>query len=334
MPQTEVLARIQAWLEDLFTDPRAAAEFAESPSTSLAGFDLSSSDLTSGDLHTAAGNLSHSNHISAEGQGTLRTFAGSHSSGHSPVNDVASVTRAIHHNNPAVTNVFNDNRTFIDNSHDFVNNGVIAGNVNIDDHSATAIGAGAVAGSGDANVVAATGANSVAAQGSSVNQADHGSQVIDHGAVGQNQVGSDGAVQSGGDAAGVNTGVNTGVVSGGGTDHTVVGDGNHVSNVEGSADGSAFGTGANAASGNQVHDGAAAAGGDASNASHDVADHGAAVGGHDALGLNHESDQNNVLNSEDTNIGSDHSHAHGHQDIQHVDEHIDHSVVHDDMPVA
>jgi hypothetical protein len=337
MPTDTLLAKVQAWLEDLWSDPRAAAEFAESPATSLAGHDLSESDLANVNLHQIAGNLSHSGNISSEGRGALESFSHSHSSGHSsPVHDVAFVTREIHHDNPAVTNVFNDNRTFIDQSHDFVNTGIIGdAQINIDDHSANAIGAGAVAGSGDANVVAATGAGSTAAQGSTVNQADHGSQVIAGSDVGQNQSNSAGGVQSGGDAAGVNTGVNTGVVSGGDTDHTVAGDGNRVADVEGHADGSAIGFGkgdTSAASGNHVHDGALSAHGNAHNVADNSADHGGAIG-EDALGHNLEHNDTNVLGSEDTNLATDHSHAQAHQEVHHLDQHIDDSVIHD-VPVV
>ncbi|HEX2810653.1 MAG TPA: hypothetical protein VHN80_31200 [Kineosporiaceae bacterium] len=333
MPTDTLLARVQAWLEDLWSDPRAAAEFAESPATSLAGHDLSESDLANVNLQQIAGNLSHSGNISSEGRGTLESFSHSHSSGHDrPVHDVAFVTREIHHANPAVTNVFNDNRTFIDQSHDFNNSGIIAGDVNIDDHSANAIGAGAVAGSGDANVVAATGDGSTAAQGSTVNQADHGSQVIDGSTVGQNQSNSDGGVQSGDEASGVNTGVNTGVVAGDQVDDTVVGDGNKVANVDGHADGSAIGFGqgdTSAASGNHVRDGSLSSGGDAHSASHNEADHGGAIGGDDALGHSLESNETNVLGSEDTNLAQDESHATAHQDIHQVDHTIHDSVIHD-----
>ncbi|HEX2809497.1 MAG TPA: hypothetical protein VHN80_25325, partial [Kineosporiaceae bacterium] len=138
-----------------------------------------------------------------------------------------------------------------------------------DSHDANAIGAGSVAGSGFANVVGATGFKSVAAQDSEVNQADHGSQVLSHSDVDQNQFASPGGIQAGGDVHGANTGVNLGVVSGGDVDDTVVGDGNRVANIDGHADGAALGFGSghtNAASFNSVHDGALSAGGNAQNA--------------------------------------------------------------------
>jgi len=197
-----------------------------------------------------------------------------------------------------------------------------------DSHNANAIGAGSVAGSGDANVLAATGFKSVAAQDSTVNQADHGSQVLSDSFVGQNQFGSAGAVQAGGNAAGINTGVNTGVISGGNTDHTVVGSGNHVANVEGSADGAAFGTGSNAASFNSLHDSALSAGGNASNASHNFADHGAAVGAHDAFGVNSEHTVDNVIGSSNTNLASAHSESLAEQFQAHHTTAIHDSLVH------
>jgi len=203
--------------------------------------------------------------------------------------------------------------------------------ISVDSHDANAIGAGSVAGSGFANVVGATGFKSVAAQNSDVNQADHGSQVLSNSLVGQNQANSPGAVQAGGDVHGANTGLNLGgVVSGGNVDHTVVGNLNHVDNVEGSADGAAFGTGSNAASFNSVHDGALSAGGNASNASHNFADHGAAVGAHDAFGTNVEHTETNVLGSDNTNIAADHSASFADQHQHTVHDSISNSLIHGD----
>jgi hypothetical protein len=199
-----------------------------------------------------------------------------------------------------------------------------------DSHDAIAAGAGSVAGSGNANIVAATGFKSVAAQDSEVNQADHGSQVLSHSFVGQDQFGSPGAVQAGGNAEGVNTGFNSGVVAGGHVDHTVVGSGNHVANVEGHADGAAFGFGSgdtSAASGNFVQDGALTAHGNAHNISHNLADHGAAVG-ENAFGNNLEHTENNVVASDNTNLASGHSASFAEQFQSHHSNEIHDSLIH------
>ena len=199
-----------------------------------------------------------------------------------------------------------------------------------DSHDAVALGAGSVAGSGFANVVGATGFKSVAAQDSTVNQADHGSQVLSGSEVGQNQFASPGGIQAGGDVHGANTGINTGVVAGGHVDHTVVGDFNHVANVEGHADGSAFGFGSgdtSAASGNFVQDGALSAHGSAHNVSDNLADHGAAIG-ENAFGSNLEHTENNVVASDNTNLASGHSASFAEQFQSHHSNEIHDSLIH------
>ncbi|HEX2810652.1 MAG TPA: hypothetical protein VHN80_31195 [Kineosporiaceae bacterium] len=200
-----------------------------------------------------------------------------------------------------------------------------------DSHDANAIGAGSVAGSGFANVVAATGFQSVAAQDSEVNQADHGSQVLSHSDVDQNQFASPGAVQAHGDASGINTGLNAGVVAGGHVSDTVVGDGNRVANIDGDADGAALGFGSghtNAASFNDVEDGALSAGGNAQNASHNFADHGAAIGADDAFGSNREFTETNVVASDNTNLATNHSDSFADQLQTHHTNEIHDSLVH------
>jgi hypothetical protein len=199
-----------------------------------------------------------------------------------------------------------------------------------DSHNAIAAGAGSVAGSGDANIVAATGFKSVAAQDSTVNQADHGSQVLSNSLVGQNQANSPHAVQAGGEASGVNTGFNSGVVAGGHVDHTVVGSGNEVANVEGHADGSALGFGSgdtSAASGNFLQDAALSAHGSAHNVSDNLADHGAAIG-ENAFGNNLEHTENNVVASDNTNLASGHSASLAEQFQSHHTNEIHDSLIH------
>jgi hypothetical protein len=199
-----------------------------------------------------------------------------------------------------------------------------------DSHDANAFGPGSVAGTGGANIVAATGFKSVAAQDSEVNQADHGSQVLSNSLVGENQFASPGAIQAGGNVSGANTGVvHEGVVAGGDVKDTVAGDGNRVANVDGHADGAAFNFGsgnANAASFNSLHDSSLAAGGNAHNASHNFADHGAAIGADNAFGSNVESTETNVIASDETNVAAGHSHAFADQQ-----QHTFHNEIHDSL---
>jgi hypothetical protein len=129
-------------------------------------------------------------------------------------------------------------------------------------------------------------------------------QIIDGPNFGQANTG-DGAVQAGDDASGVNTGVNTGINAGGDVDHAVVGDGNETVQVEGSADGSAFGFGdgdvtnlPNA----DIDDSAVSFGdGDATNVSGNDLDDGSAIAvGGSASGSNIE--DNDTFEDNDTTV--------------------------------
>jgi hypothetical protein len=238
-----------------------------------------------------------------------------------------------------MANFFEDESFTSEHTANLLNKGFIDGFVDLSDNSSTAVGAGAVSGSGGAVVNAATGLGSVANAGSgSVNQASGEGQIISNSAVGQNISHSPGAISVGHDAQGAfNTGVVHGVQSGGPAIGNVVGHGNETATVLGDASGSAFGFGhstAGAASGNTVFgDGALSGVGGAQNQSHIIADHGSAVGGHDAVGHNvedhhldvHETNLTHIEDSTNVTSAQGHSLAEGHQHFAptHVD--IDHS---------
>jgi hypothetical protein len=204
-----------------------------------------------------------------------------------------------------------------------LNKGIIGGDVDQSDNSATAVGAGAVAGSGNAAVNAATGVGAVANQGSGdVNQAFGKSQIIDDSFVGQNAANSPGALQVGGDADGAfNTGFVQGVQAGGPAIGNVVGDGNETATVLGDANGAGFGFGhstVGVASGNDIDgDGAISGFGNAQNQSHIFADHGSAVAGDDAFGRNvedhsvdvHETNLTDIDDSTNVTTAQGHSFA-------------------------
>ena len=238
--ETDVIARLHDWLLSLWTNPEAAAQFAENPAVSLASNNLSQDALNSVNLRHIAGDVANAPGIPSDGRHVLNSFAHSpSSSGSSGVRDVFHVTREVHHENPVIQKIFQDNSVHIDNSQTFVNNGIVDGDISLDNNSATAIGQGAVAGAGGATVNAATGDGSVANQGSGdVNQASGHGQVIDGSDVGQNSNNSPGSVQVGGDADGaVNTGAVHGTQAGGGATGNVTGDGNETATVGASSGG-------------------------------------------------------------------------------------------------
>jgi hypothetical protein len=238
-----------------------------------------------------------------------------------------------------MANFFRDDSFTNETNTNLLNKGIIDGDADLSNNSSTAVGAGAVSGSGGAAVNAATGANSVANQGSGdVNQAFGQSQIVDHSSIGQNAFNSPGALQVGGDAHGAfNTGAVLGVQSGGPAVGNIVGDGNETATVLGNANNAGFGFGhstVGVASGNDIHgDGAVSGFGGAQNQSHIFADHGSAVGGHDAVGHNFEDHSLDVRETNLTHIddSTNVTHAQGHsfaaadQDFapKHVD--VDHS---------
>jgi hypothetical protein len=240
-----------------------------------------------------------------------------------------------------MANFFEDQSFTREHASNLVNHGIIEGDVDQSDNSSTAVGAGAVSGSGGAAVNAATGLGAVANQGSgTVNQASGHAQIISDSEVGLNSNNSPGALQVGGDAHGAfNTGFVQGVQSGGPAIGNVVGHGNETATVLGHADGAGFGFGhstVGVASGNLVGGDAAISGlGGAQNQSHITADHGSAVAGHDAFGNNvedhhisvHETNLTHILDSDNVATAQGHSDTHTHQHFQpqHVD--IDHSLV-------
>lgn len=240
-----------------------------------------------------------------------------------------------------MANFFEDDSISLEHTANLLNKGIIDGDVDQSDNSSTAIGAGAVSGSGGATVNAATGVGAVANQGSgSVNQASGHGQIISDSEVGLNSNNSPGALQVGGDAHGAfNTGFVEGVQAGGPAIGNVVGDGNETATVLGHADGAGFGFGhstVGVASGNEIGgDGAISGLGGAQNQSHVFADHGSAVGGHDASGSNfddesvnvHETNVSHIDHSDNVTSAQGHSFAEGHQHFAptHVD--IEHSEV-------
>jgi hypothetical protein len=229
----DLIARIHDWLLSLWTDPEAAAQFAENPAVDLAKNNLDQEALNHVNLRGIAGGVADAPGLPEGGRQVLHSFANSPSSHSSGTREIFHVTREVHHENPVIQKIFQDNSVHVDNSQTLINDGIIFGDVDLDNNAATAIGPGAVAASGDATVNAATGDGAVANQGDGdVNQAANGSQIIDDSEVGQNTSNSAGAVQVGDDANGaVNTGVVDGTQAGGGATGNVNGDDNETATV-------------------------------------------------------------------------------------------------------
>jgi hypothetical protein len=240
-----------------------------------------------------------------------------------------------------MANFIRDDSFFSEHDSNLVNRGIIEGDVDQSDNSSTAVGTGAVSGSGGAAVNAATGLGSVANQGSgAVNQASGHAQVINDSFVGANANNSPGALQVEGNATGAfNTGAVHGVQAGGPAIGNVLGDGNETATVLGHADGAGFGFGhatVGVASGNFVGgDGAISGLGEAHNQSHIIADHGSAVGGHDALGSNvedhhidvRETNLSEIDHSSNVATAQGHSFTEAHQHFHPTHVEVDHSLV-------
>lgn len=158
---------------------------------------------------------------------------------------------------------YTDNSTDIDNSVDVDIDGPVHGDVDIDPTNLNQVGDGNVGNIGDGDVLAATG------DGASVENVE-GDKVTagDGSVVGLGSGDVVGATGAGAVAAGddinapVNTGVNSGILADGDLDDVVLGDGNQVNNVEGSADGAVFGDNSGLAGGIDIDtSGGAATGG-------------------------------------------------------------------------
>lgn len=233
------------------------------------------------------------------------------------------------------SNFFRDDSVNIEHKLILDNHDGIIEGLDASDNSSTATGEGAVSASGQASVVAATGFRSVANVDGHVNQADHGSQVLD-GVSGpfQNAFNSPGAVLANDvHHSPINTGTFVGVQAAGDANGAVVGHDNQTTTVLGNANDSAFGQGeatVGNASNNDVHDGAVSGLGGAHNQSHNHLSHGSALSEQgDALGHNvqdqsfHETHTNvsNILHSSGVDTAQDESSVHSHHSF-----HTDHIV--------
>src|SRR5690348_17678546 len=125
----DLIARIHDWLLSLWTNPEAAAQFAENPAVSLASSNLNQDALNSVNLRAIAGDVANAPGIPSGGRNVLHSFASSPESHQSNTREVFHVTREVHHDQPIIQRIFEDNSTHIDNSTTLINKGIIDGDV-------------------------------------------------------------------------------------------------------------------------------------------------------------------------------------------------------------
>ena len=267
---------LQSFIRNLLTDRGFAAQYAEDPRGTLAAQGVTDHDLSGVDVPGAVGAVCADPSVAAEHRSALQSYAGG--TGGPPHTANPGVEQVVQHLNYVTYQTYEGDdyiTNLIDQSVDNSTNIDVDGNV-----------------FGDLDVNTVTG---------------DGGQIIDGDNFGQANTG-DGAVLAGDDAKGVNTGVNTGIVAGDDVDHAVVGDHNQTAQVEGSADGSAFGFGdgdVNNLPNADIDDSAVSFGdGDATNLSDVTVDDGSAiaVGGGSAHGSNVEDNSTTHTEDNDTTV--------------------------------
>lgn len=302
---------LKQFIEQLISDPQAAAQYAEDPYGTLAAQGITDNDLTGLDVRQVAGDAAQGIGVAPETREALQEYCGG---GYpapdypvhppapgehypQPVDEIVQhlnyITYTTYEGDEYITQTITqvnqeiDQSTNIDNSTTVDVDGNVHGDIDVDATNANALDGG-IAGAGSGDVIGSTGHGDVnAATGDRA-------QVIDGDNYGQANTG-DGAVQVGGYNDGpINTGENTGIV--GDDNQAVIGDHNQTAQVDGHTDDTVFnfgdGSDIDNVNDNQVTDGALSTGGDANNASHNYVDDGSAVAaGGDAYGYNSDVDQ-------------------------------------------
>jgi hypothetical protein len=310
----EVTEVIKDLVQEILGNKHAATQFMKDPQGVLTAKGVTDADLSKVDVRQVVGDVCASGSVSPDTSSALQGYtsgeSGPSSSGHQSVDHVVQqlsyVTNVAYHDDHSVTDVtdITDNSTNIDNSLHVAGDNY--GDINVDNANAT--GAGAVAGSGDSHVTAATGDHSQATGGNNSGQINTGDGAVqignepgDHegGVLTRGLTGVDGL---GGGIGPINTGVNTGVMAGGGVDHTIVGDHNTQANVQAPVSDSVFNFGhgdvSNVAQSNLVNSGLSTHGNVSNASGNNVGPGGAVSSGGDASG--YSSDSHNVHTTTDT----------------------------------
>jgi hypothetical protein len=330
----EVTEVIKELVQDILGNKHTAAQFAHDPYGTLTAKGITDSDLSGVDVRQIVGDVCSSGAVPPATSGALQSYttgeSGPSSSGHQSVERVVQqlsyVTNVAYHDDHSVVTEITDNSTNIDDSVHV--GGDINGDINVDNANAT--GAGAVAGSGDSHVTAATGDHSQAIGGNNLGQANTGDGAVQ---IGNEPGGEHGGVLTrgltgvdglGGGIGPINTGYNSGVMAGGNVDHTIVGDHNTQANVQAPVSDSVFNFGhgdvSNVAHSN-LTDSAVSGHGNVSNASGNAVGQGGAVSsGGDAGGYSsdshnvHTTTETSTVDAHDSIVGVDQGHGDLHQE--------------------
>jgi hypothetical protein len=266
-----VADELQSFIHKLLTDRGFAGHYAEDPRGTLAAEGVTDHDLSSVDVPSAVREVCADPSVSPDARSALQSYTGG-SGG--PAAGAHGVEQVVQHLNYVTYQTYEGDDYITNLIDQSVDNSVNVG--------------GNVFGDLDVNTVSGD-----------------GGQIIDGDNFGQANTG-DGAVLAGDDANGVNTGVNTGINAGGDVENAVVGNNNQTAQVDGDANGSAFGFGdgdVNNLPNADIDDSAVSFGdGDATNVSGNTLDDGSAIAvGGNASGTNVEDNDTTVTTTVEDN---------------------------------
>lgn len=220
----------------ILTNPATAFQFASDGSGTLAAQGITEGDLSGLDMPGLVDQACEAYDVPADTRYALQGYTSGSPSYNGPVSPPPSsytsgpqsMDQVVQHLNYVTYAAYegdtNIQQTILDQSTDINVGDDFEGDIDV--HNAAATGDGAVAGSGEGDVTAATG---------------DGSQAINDSTIGQNQNNSPGAVQVGDDAnAPIVTAENDGVINDDGEVDAVIGNNNQTVQTDGSVEDSVF----------------------------------------------------------------------------------------------
>lgn len=239
-----MMDKLRAMYQSVFSSEKDTADFLADPAPKFEEYEVDPAMLGDVDVDQVVNNCAYPTGGGYAGGGYAGggAAAGGGTAYVPPPQTVQQVSQVTQNYYEDHSVTYTDNSTDIDNSVDVDIDGPVHGDVDIDPVNLNQVGDGNVGNIGDGDVLAATGegASVENVEGDKVTAGD--GSVIGLGAGDVVGATGDGAVAAGDDIeAPVNTGVNTGILADGDLDDVVLGDGNQVNNVDGSADGAVFG---------------------------------------------------------------------------------------------